>query len=177
MAFAIFSKTDTIIPDVPIDVRTGEYHGLSASAPSRAVQSGVYRSDHLIIDLDTLSISFEMGNIDEIGSGGQRATTFFQDIRAAAKSQQTFKVLTKHHLYPSMVITAVDVENSGTFNGRLIGTVSFQEYIETELAETRLSQKKIKKTANKTDKTAPDQVDKGVVQPKQSILAQLAGLF
>lgn len=177
---AIFSKKTVLIPDVPVDIKTGEYHSMSVDAPSRAVQAGSLRSDHLIRNLDELTVAWEVSNVDEIGSKGQRATTVFNELRNQLNQRRTYEVLTKHFLYPSMVITNIDVENTGTFNGRLVGTVSFREYNEVELASVKINSQQVNAgPTGTTDKTASSQVDKGIVAGEEvagesrSLLSQL----
>lgn len=167
---AIFSKKTVLIPDVPVDIKTGEYHSMSVTSPSRAVQSGSPRNEHLIRNLDELTVAWEVSNVDEIGSKGQRATTVFNELRNQLGQRQTYEVLTKHFLYPSMVITNIDVENTGTFNGRLMGTISFREYNEVELASVKVSSQQVNAgPTGVTDKTASSQIDKGLVAAEEVI--------
>lgn len=178
---AIFSKKNVLIPDVPVDIKTGEYHSMSVSAPSRAVQAGSLRSDHLIRNLDELTVAWEISNVDELGSRGQRAATIFNELRNQLGQRKTYEVLTKHYLYPSMVITNIDMENTGVYNGRLLGTISFREYKEVELATVRINTKQVNAgPTGSTDKTASSQVDQGrvdgeVVEQRGSLLSQLFG--
>lgn len=161
---AIFDRDKALIPGVDVDIRTGEYHSMSVSAPSRAVQDGSMRSDHLIRNLDELTVSWEISNVDGFGSKGQRATTVFNELRNQLSQRKTYQVLTKHFLYPSMVITNVDTENSGIYNGRLLGTISFREYNEVELATVKVSTKQVNSGATgSTEKTASSQIDQGRV--------------
>ena len=161
---AIFTNQSVLVPGVEVDIRTGEYHSMSVNSPNRAVQAGSLRSDHLIRNLDELTIAWEISNVDQLGSRGERAKTVFNELRNQLGQRQTYEVLTKHFLYPSMVITNIDMENSGTFNGRLLGTISFREYNEVELATVNVSTGQVNDgTTGSTSKTAPSQVDQGRV--------------
>ena len=183
MGLAIFSKDTILIPNVPVDIKEGEYHSRSYSVPTRAVQAGSLRTDTIIRNLDELTVSFQISNADTFGSRGDRAATIFQELERQGDLRQSFEVVTKHKLYKDMVIADISAENKGTFNGVLVGSVTFVEYPEVELATVQVSTKTINSgTSGTTKQTASSQVDAGKVEApdvtnNQSFLSQIASKF
>lgn len=174
MSTVIFSGDK--ITEFPADVVTSEDHSLTGTVSSFAMENGVQRSDHAVLNPDEITISFELSNNEDNGDElGTRAGLLFDTLRAARKSRDLFDVLTKHRLYEQMIISDIQANHSGPFTGRLICAVTFKEFPETELAETVVPEGILKSEINKT---ASSEVDAGRVDPKPvdpSLLKQIVG--
>lgn len=176
MSTVIFSGDK--ITEFPADVVTSEDHSLTGTVSSFAMENGVQRSDHAVLNPDEITISFELSNNEDNGDElGTRAGLLFDTLRAARKSRDLFDVLTKHRLYEQMIISDIQANHSGPFTGRLICAVTFIEFPETELAETVVPEGVLKSEINKT---ASSQVDAGRVDAPEantSFLKQISNNF
>ncbi len=144
MAIGIFSSGLLgFIGLIPVDVKLGEYHGKSATVTNYAVESGANRSDHIILNPETIEIHFEINNQDFSGvSYGLRAATVAQLARRLMNSRQLSTIVTRHHLYTDMALVDFPHENIAPISGKLTGKLTFQKFNEPtlELVDTPESQ-------------------------------------
>lgn len=169
MSTVIFSGDK--ITEFPADVVTSEDHSLTGTVSSFAMESGVIKSDHVVLNPDEVVISFELSNNEDNGDElGTRAGLLFDTLRAARKSRSFFDVLTKHRLYENMVISDIQANHSGPFTGRLICAVTFKEFPIVVLAETVVPEGILKSEINKT---ASSEVDDGRVDAPEANVSLL----
>lgn len=175
MSVALFSGSDLVIVDgAEVDGRTGEFHTFAAQATTYATESGALVSDHVTEQPDQLSISWVISNLDAPGASyGTRAAAVLNTLRDRIKGRKRWQVVTRHRLYPSMVITGITAENVGPFTGALRGRITFQEVPAVALERVTLPAAKV------TKPSAASKVNAGRQQPQPadspSLLRQLLG--
>ena len=157
MSVGIFSDALLgVVAEIAIDVKKSETHTLNATPTNFAVESGATVSDHIVLNPEKVEISFEISNKDFEGfSYGIRAATIYQIMRQRLQSRSLNTVVTRHHLYTDMALIDLPVENTGPFNGRLIGKMVFQKINRpklkvVEVPESNLPEGDIQKTASST---------------------------
>lgn len=175
MTIALFGGTDLVIVEgAEVDGRLGEFHTFSAQATTYATESGALVSDHVAEQPDQLSVSWIVSNLDAQGSSyGTRAANVLDALRTRLKARKRWQVVTRHRLYPSMVIVGVTAENVGPFTGALRGRITFQEVPEVALERVTLPASRVGR------KGAASKVEAGRQQPQPiespSLLRQLTG--
>ena len=177
---AIFNSGDIeLVANVPVDQITGEFHSASANPTSFAVESGAQLSDHIVLDPDTVEISWMISNIDDgFTAYGTRAATDFEKIKNALSSRQLYDVVTRHYLYTDMVMTSIGAETTSPFIGQLVGRVAFQKFNQVSIEAVTIEQ-----LSSSAQQTAGKQVDAGKVEAaaneetNKSFLKQLSDGF
>lgn len=185
MAVALFRGSDLIlIEGAEVDAKLTESHRFSATPTTFAIENGAVASDHIVESPDTLEITWVMGNIDGDGqSFGSRAATLLETLKSRISSRSLYQVVTRHMLYPSMAITAVQADHMGPFTGGLRGRISFQSVSQALLERVSVPAGIIN---GDRSKTASSQTDQGRTTAKEpsaadqtkarpSFLKQLAG--
>ena len=162
MTVALFGGTDlVIIEGAEVDCRSGEFHTFGAQASTFAIESGAVITDHIIEQPDAVSISWVISNLDEQGSSyGTRAANALDALRTRIKSRKLWQLVTRHRLYPSVVILGVTAENIGPFTGALRGKINFQEVVLVPLDRVKLPASKVK------NKSAATKVEAGRQEPQ-----------
>lgn len=172
MSTALFTGGN--IQEYLADVVTSEDHSFTGQISSFAMENGSRRSDHIIINPDEVSISFEQNNQEEGGSEfGTRAANLLETLKKARQDRELYEVVTRHFAYQNMAIADIQASHSGPFTGRLISTVRFVEFPEVELASVELPESIVQAPVQKT---ASSQVDSGRIdgeEPNQSTLSSL----
>lgn len=128
MSLAIFSQNSASIIDVPVDIRTGEYHTSTVQLTQYASEGGESITNHAIVDPDSVEIAVEMSNYDEPGNvQGERAKTTIAELRRKQRERLRYDVLTKHILYTEMCLVGISAGNEAPFNGKLVIRLKFQK--------------------------------------------------
>lgn len=144
MAVGIFaSSLFGFIAQVPVDARMSERHRLSATPSQFALEDNSVVSDHLILNPDTVAITFELNNQDlllpilntSLGSGsyGIRSATLYQLLRERLNSRQLFTIVTRHNIYTSMALVELNADHVSPGRGTLRGVAKFQRMRLTSL--------------------------------------------
>lgn len=167
MTIAIFGGNDgvRIISDGPeVDVKTGEYHTLSATPTRFTIESGANASDHIIENPDGLEVTWAISNTDSFGSSyGNRAANVLDSLRALIKRRALYQVVTRHRLYESMAIEAVTADHIGPFTGALRGRIIFSEVPVRPLERAEVPESMLDPSVSKT---ASSGTQGGRVEPK-----------
>lgn len=178
MAVSIFSGGLLgFIGIIPVDVKLGEYHGKSATVTNYAVENGANRSDHIILNPDTIEIPFEINNQDFEGvSYGLRAATIAQLARRLMDDRELSTIVTRHHLYTDMALIDFPHENIAPFSGKLTGKLVFQKFNQPILELVSLPESRVSGDAGKTASSTVDGGQQAGEEPpaqRQSVLSQV----
>ena len=187
MAVALFSgnNLEVIVGGPEVDVKTGEFHTFSATPTNFTIESGASASDHIVESPDSLEISWVMSNLDTAGqSYGNRAATLLDALYTKIKARGLYEVVTRHKLYPSMVITQVLADHIGPFSGGLRGRVIFQAVNRRTLDRATIPdtqpEPSVSKTAStqtnsgRVEATTPTDADKQkAASANRSVLSQI----
>jgi hypothetical protein len=172
MAIALFGGDDFILLDgIEVDAKTGEFHSFEAAPTSYAIEGGAVTSDHIVELPDRLEVSFILSNFDEDGSSyGNRAANALDNLRDRIKKRALYEVVTRHQIYPSMAVTSLRAEHSGSFSGAIRGHISFVEVQKDRLQRVRLAEVRVPRK-----KTAAADKDAGRVEAKEPDAADKKG--
>ncbi len=183
---AIFNQNSSMLIDaVPVDIRTGEFHTFSATPSAYATEAGSIRSDHIVLNPDTVAIGVAVGNLekDEGTAQGERAKTSLAALRRKAKNREIVSVLTTHILYTDMCITDISAENVAPFDGTLVMRVTFKNMPQdTPVLVTVPESQLPPNDPQGANKTAPGTEDGGRQEPvkpedNRSLAAKIVDFF
>lgn len=174
-----------LIDAVPVDVRTGEFHTFSANASRYATEAGAIRSDHIVVNPDTVAIGVAISNLEPDGgtAKGERAKTTLAALRRKAKNREIVSVLTTHVLYEDMAITDISAENIAPHDGTLVMRVTFTNMPQDTPAMVSIPEAQLPPNDPQgVNKTAPGTEDGGRQEPVQpednrSLAARIVDYF
>lgn len=156
MAVALFSGNNLqLISGGPeVDLKTGEFHTFGAQATNFTIESGAIAADHIIEAPDGLEVTCIMSNLDSNGqSYGNRAATLLDALRKLIKARGLHEVVTRHRIYPSMMIRDVMADHIGPFSGGLRIRVIFQEVNRVTLDRAQIPESQPQAAVSKTAST------------------------
>ena len=164
MAGIFNSGSPELIASIPVDQITGEFHSASANPTLYAVETGAQVSDHIVLDPDTVEISWLITNVDDNFSiYGTRAATQFDKIKEALRSRELYDVVTRHYLYKDMALISINAESTSPFVGQLVGRVSFQKFNKAQTQAVT-----VERLSSSAKQTASKQSDAGKVEAAEN---------
>jgi len=131
------------IAKIPVDARRTERHRLSATPSDFALEDNSVASDHIVLNPDSIEISFELNNQDllvpvvnqSVGSGsyGIRSATLYNLLRLQLENRTLFTIITRHYIYLQMAMIELNVDHVAPDRGTLRGEAKFRRIRLTNL--------------------------------------------
>lgn len=139
MSTGIFKNTLlNLIAFIPIDAKLNEGHRPTVTPTSFALEDGAVVTDHAILNPDVLEIDFLITNQDVphtsiASSYGIRSISLFQLFLAMIHKRSLHTIVTKHNIYPNMLLIEAPMDHSAPFSGSLTGKAKFQQISKARL--------------------------------------------
>lgn len=152
-------RTGTQVAGVTVTVRETEAHTYTANVSKLALESGAIVSDHMILEPETVTVSFRMTNS---GDGRQAAKDAFAAFVQMQQERQLVELVTEHAIYPNMALISLTPNHAAPFRGSFTATATFQRVYFVELVSAGRAPTQLRGVAQKT---AAGQTQAGRVEP------------
>lgn len=164
-------RDGTDVAGIRIKVKESESHTYSAQVTQLAMESGAVISDHMILEPETVAVSFAMTNA---GSGAGDARDVFSSFVELQKQRSVVELVTEHAVYSDMVCVSITPVHCAPYKGALNVTATFQKLYYVQLVSAGRAETIVKK------KSAAGKMQAGTVEPvqvkKSGLLSSWEGL-
>ncbi len=153
-------RSGSNVAGVLVTVKESESHTYSSTATKLALESGAQVTDHVIIEPETVAVTFTMTNA---GEGASAARDAFDRFVKMLKNRTLVELVTEHAIYTNMVCTNITPMHSAPYKGALNCTATFQKIYFVELVSAGRAPRQLKRGA----KSAAGKSQDGKVEPQQ----------
>lgn len=165
-------RTGAKVAGVVVTVKESESHTYTANVTKLALESGAVVSDHMILEPETVAVTFSMTNAGEGASAAKDAFAAFVKMQ---KERQLVELVTEHAVYTNMVCTSLTPMHQAPYKGALNCTATFSKIYFVELVSAGRAPSQLKK---RKAKGAAGKEQAGKIEPqetKRSGAVQAAG--
>lgn len=152
-------KTGSQIAGVTVTVKEAESHTYTATLTKLALESGASVTDHMILEPETVAVSFSVTNA---GQGKQNAKDAFEAFVTMQRSRKLVELVTEHAIYTDMALVNLTPLHQAPYSGALTCTATFQKVHFVELVSAGRAPSQL---AKGVEKTAAGQTQSGKVEP------------
>lgn len=153
-------RTGSKVAGVTVTVKESESHTYTANVTKLALESGAVVSDHMILEPETVAVTFAMTNA---GSGASAAKDAFAAFVRMQRERQLVELVTEHAVYTNMVCSNLTPMHSAPYKGALTCTATFTKVYFVELVSAGRAPSQLKKKA----KGAAGKTQSGKVEPQE----------
>ncbi len=154
-------RTGSKVAGVVVTVKESESHTYTANVTKLALESGAIVSDHMILEPETVAVTFSMTNA---GDGASAAKDAFAAFVKMQKERQLVELVTEHAVYTNMVCTNITPMHAAPYKGALNCTVTFSKIYFVEMVSAGRAPSQLKKGA----KGAAGKTQAGKVEPQET---------
>lgn len=154
-------RTGSKVAGVVVTVKTSESHTYNANVTKLALESGAIVSDHMILEPETVAVSFAMTNA---GDGASAAKDAFATFVKMQRDRQLVELVTEHAVYTNMVCTNITPMHSAPYKGSLVCTATFSKIYFVEMVSAGRAPSQLKANA----KGAAGKTQSGKVEPQET---------
>lgn len=159
------------VAGVTVTVKESEAHTYTATVTKLALESGAEISDHMILEPETVSVTFSMTNA---GQGRSSAKDAFEAFVNMQRNRQLVELVTEHAVYKDMVVTSITPMHQAPYKGTITCSITFQKIHFVQLVSAGRAPTQVR---GKAKKTSAGQTQAGKVEPIEKKRSGLRIIF